>query len=207
MYQWHYPGLERVRIEEWTIRFLKGREWGGLFSWSRTGFQLQACGLFSLLFFFRGLFYMFFFCVFAVHDVFGNCSPPSKTSWSFLSLPSQSVETADYPLFLSAVLPTRHGILRSHCSDMMSVCFRSSWLGKLVLWNAVKTPVWADHQTRHHCRQRRHAACGSSEIRSLGKKSTNAHVGIFARLCCWRGEEKKGRAFKQERSEKITLWV
>lgn len=90
--------------------------------------------------------------------------------------------------------PTRHGTLCSHWSDMMSVCFRSPWLGKLVLWNAVKMPVWTHHQTRHHCRQCRHAASGSTEIRSPGKKSTNAHVGIFAGLCNWRGEEKEGRA-------------
>lgn len=104
------------------------------------------------------------------------------------------METAEYPLFCFAVPPTRHGTLCSHWSDMMSVCFRSPWLGKLVLWNAVKMPVWTHHQTRHHCRQCRHAASGSTEIRSPGKKSTNAHVGIFAGLCNWRGEEKEGRA-------------
>lgn len=150
---------------------------------------------------------MFFFCVFALRNVVGNCSPPLKILWSFLSLPLQFVETADYLLFFSAILPARHGILCSYLIVPHYVCFRSSWLGKLLLWNAVKMPVWTHNQTRHHCRQCRHAACGSSEIRSSGKKSTNSHGIMFAGLWCWRGEENEWWVFKRERRKKKTLWV
>lgn len=146
---------------------------------------------------------MFFFCVFALRNGFGNCSPPLKILWSFLSLPLQFVETADYLLFFSAILPARRESYVLISLLRLDVCFRSSWLGKLVLWNAVKMPVWTHHQTRHHCGQCRHAACGSIEIRSSGKKSTNAHGIIFAGLWCWRGEENEGWVFKRERRKKI----
>lgn len=87
---------------------------GGQFSLSRIGFQFRAWGLFNAIIF-SWFVLIFFFCVSALRNGFGNCSDtPLKISWSFLSLPLQFVETADYIPFFSPIPPAHHGILCSY---------------------------------------------------------------------------------------------